>query len=340
MKTLINYTVLILTLITLAHCGSISRGDELGGPGTVNRSTNDLRNPGQSNLVLDQIQFDGHVGIEDLWNTHPRLEIHIMDEAEENLLACVGSRQKRILSVMGEAYITYGDLNAIFLEDNEAHLRSDTRVVLRLIEKYDGNSCPDGYVGEAHAEDDHPDRILSSLSLEYGEVTAGTVEFPGYATAYFRTSDEDPRVVERTPPVNGRGIEIDRLRLNNGSIDSGEYSDPEVAFLLYVAGSDTPRACSELFDVDEGGFLYGTLRYRLEESDDTDLFMDELDDQETYRFKLVEVDNGGCQDILEENSVGVSLTVLAASQDIQLDQFLDDVIEFNNDYGYFSLTTR
>jgi len=319
------------------QCSALSRGDEIDIQGSVAASTNNLVSPQPLDLFLDQIKFSGHLGSDALFNSHRLFEIHLMNEDESLLLACVGHNQRASLAKMGEAYITYGEIKAQFIADQNTNLESNTPVVVRFIEKHQGESCPSGYLG--NSQEGHSDLVLDQIETTYGQLTNQKLIFEGVATVGFVKGDQASWPIEKTPLVANGALSVDQLKIQD--VNFGEASSPELALMLYEKNNPLAIGCTDLWDVDSDAVIYGTLRYDFTDADDTDIRLNDLDADQQYVLKLVELDNGNCIDLLDESTQnGVGVTVLESTDDVEFDQLVDSEIELGNDTDYIRLITR
>lgn len=342
MQTL-TATIMALFLANCAGDLEEGRGDHIRSEG-AGESTNDLNNSTKLNLVLDQIQFEGRVGSDFLFNEHPDIEIHILDAQAENLLACVGTLQKDALDNLGEDRITYANLNAVFVKNEDAVLTDATPVVVRLVVRNSVSYCPDGLQGpgELDAEGRRltPDTILSHIDMRFGDLMHGQVVFPRVANARFRPDNNDPINLPITAPLADRPLTVDQITLTTFDLSPGESSLAELAVLVYATGEDTPVGCAELFDVDYSGITYGTMGYTLTDADNHELYAERLDSRLTYKLKLVELDNGGCEDVTGENSADVGIAFLGSTGEIRVDDLVGIRHNLSGNRGSVALTTE
>ncbi len=342
MSRTLNHLSVFLLLTSLIQCTSLARGDQVQATGEVASSTNNLFQPTKIDLYLDQIKFDGHLGSDTIVNTHPDFEIHIMDQAETKLLACVSSIQKTSLGSMGEDFITYAHIEAPFVASIDAPFAADTPVTLRFIEKHTNSSCPLGYDGGNPniQNDSNADRVLAKEHIKFGELTTQKIIFENTATTAFKTAAQDFWAVEETPTeVNGI-LSADQILLND-AVDFGEFTSPELALLIYEVGQDHPEACADLWDVDADDVLYGTMRYDFLDSEDRDVRLSALNPAKSFVLKLVELDEADCLHLLKnEDGIGIGVAVLDVTDDIPHADLTNGPFEFKNNTGDVLLVTR
>ena len=336
-KKITQIMTLVAVSVLMQQCASLSRGDQIENQGSVVAATNSLVAPESLDLFLDQIQFKGHLGDDVLFNEHPDFEIHIMNEDESTLLACVGPNQKASLLKMAEDFITYGEIKAQFVVGKNVILDPETPIVARFIEKRMGASCPSGY--QVDPENQNSDLMLAKVETTFGELVESKIEFGNVATAGFVKSEQPSWPLTQIPLKANGVLSADQLKISD--MNFGEATSPELALMLFEKNETLPIACTDLWDIDSDEVTYGTLRYDFIDADETDVRLSDLDATKKYILKLVELDNGDCVDLLaEDTQVGVGVSILDQTGEINYADLVDSKIPLSDDADYVRLITR
>ena len=334
--TIYTFLMAIIFAAALCSCQTSARGTDLD-VGETDDNTNDLTSPSSINLYLDQISFAGNIDPINDSDSHPQLEIHIMNEAGDSLLACTGDDQSGAMNSMGEDIITYGEIDAQFVAGSAASFASDTAITVRLINKGDHADCPSGYnsdIVDEHGHTTDPDLVLATVETTYGTLTSDGIEFTDVATSYFRDSTMEPREIAISENESGGLLTVDQFYLDDEDIDDAEYSQPELALFLAEYGSFDLVACADLQEVDIGSVIHGTLSYGFVDSSDSPVQLADIDSTKAYWFLLVEQDDERCPNA---SSIQGGNSILKETVSMTIDEFLNEGIEFEDSYGEFTL---
>jgi len=286
-------------------------------------------------LYLDAIYLETDFYRYDATYDDAEIEIHVMDESEESMLACVGENNHPVLEYLRND-IQYGQINAQFYKQADATLDSDTMVTIHLVEKGKYQpACPENLnTGTSKSSTD--DITIDTLTLAYKDIFEGPIVFADYATVYFKTEEMTEQVFEVSEDLDDGFLTVNQLYLENKEINDDEYSRPEVGVFLAPYGSYEMTACVEFEYVESGGVLFGDLNEYLLNEDGQYVSLEDLDPEESYWFILVEMDDKRCPDpdvFLDSDEYNL----LGTTQSIIFEDMTTTQIEFANGYGYLNL---
>lgn len=327
--------ILIAGVLSRCSCGP----EKTEATGSEEESTNGLVDPQPIDLFLDAIRLEIDVntgGWENLDND-AEIEIHIMDENEETLLACTGSSERLIMEDLRED-ILYAQMNAQFNASSGTVFDDSTPIVLRLINKGAHDPCPSGYDSSetgSNGSDIAPDRVVAGVSLNYDALFSGAVDIDGAATVYFKTEEDDPFEPEEAADQTGGDLAINQVYLSEEEFNDDESSHPEVELFLAPFGSFDFIACVDLEAVEAGSLMYAELDFAFQDTDENAVTLDDLDEDTAYWLILAEMDEDRCPDSSALSDGEYDL--LATTGSLTRDDLLADEVDFDDDFGFVNL---
>ncbi len=330
-----NLLASIAMAVLLCSCSIASKTVD----GTQEEPTNDLITSQPSNLLLDAIVLKKEIIPYDnlIQVGGTKLEIHIMAQDGETMLACVGSTQKQIMSYLNFG-VSYGDINAALVTSNGTDLQDSKNIEIRLVAKGSSSGCPFGYNPATKTADGNsqlPDLVLSKVDTTVGALTAGAVQFDDLATVYFRMELQDAHVFQMPADEVGGHLTLDRIYLSDADFNDDEFSLPEVEVFLAPFGLFQPVACVDLQEVETGSLLYANYAASLKNAIGATVEPETLDDSTAYWLIVSEVDGAKCpaMSAFDEGEANF----LAFSQPVSVDNLTGQVIEFQNGKGSLQL---